>query len=174
MMAHNPVLITDKSNNTIVALQMMGPSQSVKANWAALMGGGKSHWLKSVKVTLEGSKSHITIKKALPCGWLEMWLIHKQASITAMSPTEPFYIIDDATAVPPDTFFPMINRSLSTPMLSPWATYLWLSGRQEDLITAEPTINSHGRACWTVYPNPEVWERIVTEGLSNGRITFTG
>ncbi|KAA3656702.1 MAG: hypothetical protein DWQ04_30305 [Chloroflexi bacterium] len=43
MTVHAPIITLDDDEETIVALQMIGPEQSVKANWAALMGGGKTN-----------------------------------------------------------------------------------------------------------------------------------
>ena len=101
MTIHNPILAIDTDEQTIIIAQFLGPPQAVKSNWAALMGGGKSHWINNTTIKLGGSKNHITLKKSLPCGWLEMWLIHHQASIEKMLIDEPFYVLDNETAVPP-------------------------------------------------------------------------
>ncbi|KAA3656701.1 MAG: hypothetical protein DWQ04_30300, partial [Chloroflexi bacterium] len=70
----------------------------------------------------------------LPCSWLEMWLIHKQASHIEMTPDEPFYLLDDGTAVPPPNFFLRLDRAIQVPLQPDWTTHLWLGGRQSDLI----------------------------------------
>lgn len=172
MRVRTPVIVLDDAEETIIALQMLGPEQSVKANWAALMGGGKRHWINACKVKLSGSKSHITLKQSLQCGWTEMWLIHKQASAVEISPEQPFYVLDDATAVPPQNFFLMLDRALELPLQSAWARDLWLIGRQEKLITPATDSSSTGRGAWTVTPAMEPWSDIISTGLKNGRFTF--
>jgi hypothetical protein len=176
MAVNNPILLLDETEETIILMQMVGPQQAVKANWAALMGGKKKHRINSVIVKLSGAENHVTLKKTLPCGWLEMWLIHVQASATEMTPGQPFYIIinetTEETAVPP-TFFFMLNKSLSIPILPEWERYLWLSGRESRLIQPCKARHCHGSIYWLVIPDHDAWSNVITDGLSNGRIQLS-
>lgn len=172
MRVHAPVIVLDDEAETIIALQIIGPEQSVKANWAALMGGGKTNYIRRTRIKLTGSKSHVTLKQSLPCGWQELWLIHKQASAAEMTPGEPFYVLDDATAVPPSTFFPMLDRAIQLPLQAAWARDLWLLGRQARLITPATDSDSVGRGAWTVHPALDAWSEILSDGLHNGRLAF--
>ncbi|MCB0581865.1 MAG: hypothetical protein KDD10_21475 [Phaeodactylibacter sp.] len=168
-----PVITLDEDEDTIVALQMLGSEQAVKSNWAALMGGGKINWINSVLVKLNGSRDHITLRQTLPCGWLELWLIHKQASAQLLNPERPFYFLHDATNQPvAHTFFILLNKALQTPMLPDWTEYLWTTGRSEHLIRIVTNYNSRGRAAWRIIPDTGAWNTIITHGLQNGRISF--
>ncbi|MBE2221840.1 MAG: hypothetical protein IAF02_09880, partial [Anaerolineae bacterium] len=126
-----PALAIDDVDDTLVYLEMIGAKQSVKANWAALVGGGKVHWLGRKRIRLDGMKEHVKIQATLPCGWANHILIHKQASLKEMNPEQPFYLLDDGTRpalsqskwpIPP-LFYPMLNKCLALPLLPEWAGY---------------------------------------------------
>ncbi|MCA9944486.1 MAG: hypothetical protein KC449_13450, partial [Anaerolineales bacterium] len=85
-----PALAIDDVDETLVYLEMVGAKQSVKANWAALVGGGKVHWIGRKRIRLDGMKEHVKIQATLPCGWANHILIHKQASLKEMNPEQPF------------------------------------------------------------------------------------
>ncbi len=69
---YTPVCIIDEGISNIVAIQMIGPEQSVKSNWAALVSGRKANWLNNCAVKLGGSKNHHTIRHILSkSGWAE-------------------------------------------------------------------------------------------------------
>ena len=112
-----PALAIDDVDDTLVYLEMVGAKQSVKANWAALVGGGKVHWLGRKRIRLDGMKEHVKIQATLPCGWTNHILIHKQASLKEMNPEQPFYLLDDGTQPIPPLFYPMLNKCLALPLL---------------------------------------------------------
>lgn len=122
-------------------------------------------------------KAHVQVQTALPCGWHDAILIHKQASLQEMSPEAPFYLLDDgardvaANSVPP-LFYPMLDRCLAVPMLAEWAGYLWACGREEGLIDLLNDGVGQGYAAWRVLPAPAAWEQVVREGLAAGALTF--
>jgi hypothetical protein len=132
---YTPAMTIDDVDNTLVYLEMIGAKQSVKANWAALMGGGKVHWLGRKRIQLDGMKEHVKLQTTLPCGWADHILIHKQASLKEMNPERPFYLLDDGTQLIPPLFYPMLNKCLALPLLADWAGYLWANGRLRNLIT---------------------------------------
>ena len=167
-----PVLTIDDGEKSLIYLEMVGAKQSVKANWAALVGGGKVHWLGGNTIILEGMKRHVRIQKTLPCGWVDWILLHKQASLKEMNPDQPFYLLDDGTQPLPPLFYPMLNRCLAVPVLPEWSEYLWVCGRERDLITLLDKGEGQGYAAWKVKPDSESWEQIVSEGLRQQRLTF--
>jgi hypothetical protein len=167
-----PVLTLDDEEKSLVYLEMVGAKQAVKANWAALVGGGKIHWLDGHTIILDGMKRHVRIQKTLPCGWVDWILLHKQASLKEMSPDQPFYLLDDGTAPIPPLFYPMLNRCLAVPILREWSAYLWVCGRERELITLLDKGEGQGYAAWKVKPDSESWELIVSEGLRQQRLTF--
>jgi hypothetical protein len=169
---YTPAVTIDDVDDTLVYLEMFGPKQSVKANWAALVGGGKVHWLGRKRVQLEGMKSHIKIQSTLPCGWANHILIHKQASLREMNPEQPFYLLDDGTRPIPPLFYPMLNKCLALPLLESWSEYLWENGRERNLITLLDNGEGQGYAAWRVLPAAEEWQQIVTDGLKSLRIDF--
>lgn len=168
----SPVLTIDDEEKSLVYLEMVGAKQAVKANWAALVGGGKVHWVDGRTIILEGMKRHVRLQKTLPCGWVDWILLHKQASLKEMNPDQPFYLLDDGSAPLPPLFYPMLNRCLAVPVLPEWSDYLWLCGRERELITLLDKGEGQGYAAWKVKPDSESWEQIVSEGLCQQRLTF--
>ena len=160
-----PALAIDDVDETLVYLEMVGAKQSVKANWAALVGGGKVHWLGRKRIRLDGMKEHVKIQATLPCGWANRILIHKQASLKEMNPEQPFYLLDDGTQPIPPLFYPMLNKCLALPLLPEWAGYLWENGRVRELITLLDEGEGQGYAAWRVQQAAEDWQAIVQEGL---------
>ncbi len=167
-----PALATDDVGDTLVYLEMVGVKQSVKANWAALVGGGKVHWLGRKRVRLDGMKEHVKIQSTLPCGWANHILIHKQASLKEMNPEQPFYLLDDGTLPIPPLFYPMLNKCLALPLLPDWTEYLWENGRERSLISLLDEGEGQGYAAWRALPAAEEWQKLVQFGLQNKHICF--
>jgi hypothetical protein len=169
---YTPALAIDDVDDTLVYLEMVGAKQSVKANWAALVGGGKVHWIGRKRIQLDGMKSHLKIQSTLPCGWTNHILIHKQASLKEMNPEEPFYLLDDGTQLIPPLFYAMLNKCLALPLLESWAEYLWANGRKRELITLLDEGEGQSYAAWRVLPAPAAWQEMVEDGLQAERIAF--
>lgn len=167
-----PALAIDDVDETLVYLEMVGAKQSVKANWAALVGGGKVHWLGRKRIRLDGMKEHVKIQATLPCGWANHILIHKQASLKEMNPEQPFYLLDDGTQPIPPLFYPMLNKCLALPLLPAWAGYLWENGRAKQLITLLDEGEGQGYAAWRVLPTAEAWQNHLEKGISSKLIAF--
>ena len=167
-----PALAIDDVDDTLVYLEMVGAKQSVKANWAALVGGGKVHWLGRKRIRLEGMKAHVKIQATLPCGWANHILIHKQASLKEMNPEQPFYLLDDGKQPIPPLFYPMLNKCLALPLLPEWAGYLWENGRLRKLITLLDEGEGQGYAAWRVLPSLKEWQTVTAEGLAGSQIQF--
>lgn len=167
-----PALAIDDVDDTLIYLEMIGVKQSVKANWAALVGAGKVHWLGRKRIRLDGMKEHVKIQATLPCGWANHILIHKQASLKEMNPEQPFYLLDDGTQPIPPLFYPMLNKCLALPLLPEWAGYLWENGRLRGLITLLDEGEGQGYAAWRVLPAPEDWQTVMENGLSSRVLKF--
>ncbi len=166
-----PAVVLDDDNDNIVYLEMVGHKQSVRANWAALV-GKKVCWIGGQRVYLDGMKEHVMVKSSLPCGWVDHILIHKQASIREMNPEEPFFLLDDGNQAIPPLFYPMLNKCLAVPVLEEWAGYLWENGRSRKLIMLMNEGQGQGYAAWRTLPAPDVWQELVQSGLSDGQIRF--
>ena len=180
MAVYTPAITIDDVDDTLVYLEMVGAKQSVKANWAALVGGGKVHWIGRKRIQLDGMKSHVKLQSTLPCGWVNHILIHKQASLKEMNPEQPFYLLDDGTqpalspskGPTPPLFYPMLNKCLALPLLESWAGYLWANGREHNLITLLDNGEGQGYAAWRVLPAPQEWQKLVQFALQNNHICF--
>ncbi len=169
---YTPALTLDDKEKTLVYLEMVGAKQSARANWAALMGKGQSHWIERRQVALDGMKAHVKLQSRLPCGWHHMVLIHKQASLKEMNPEQPFYLLDNGRQPIPPLFYPMLNKALALPLLPDWSDYLWQYGRQRKLITLLDDGKGQGYAAWQVKPAPTVWQEVVQAGIVSRQIAF--
>ena len=169
---YTPALAIDDVDGTLVYLEMVGAKQSVKANWAALVGGGKVHWIGRKRVQLDGMKNHVKLQSTLPCGWANHILIHKQASLKEMNPEQPFYLLDGGTQPIPRLFYSMLNKCLALPLLESWAEYLWANGRERNLITLLDNGEGQGYTAWRVLPALAEWQNIVESGLHSQMIAF--
>ena len=167
-----PALAIDDVDEALVYLEMVGAKQSVKANWAALVGGGKVHWLGRKRMRLDGMKEHVKIQATLPCGWANHILIHKQASLKEMNPEQPFCLLDDGTQPIPPLFYPMLNKCLALPLLPKWAGYLWENGREHQLITLLDAGEGQGYAAWRTLPTSKEWQNVIQIGLRHKDIVF--
>jgi hypothetical protein len=172
---HTPAVVLDPDNDDVVYLELVGPKQSVRANWAALA-GGRVQWIGRQRVELDGMKRHVLVQTALPCGWMDAVLIHKQASLQAMQPEEPFYLLDSGDGQIPALFYPMLNKCLAIPLLEAWSDYLWARGREEGpgakLVQLFNDAAGQGYAAWRVLPAPQAWQTIVSSGLGARLISF--
>ncbi len=182
-----PTIIVHPQKSTLVALQMFGPEMAVKANWAALVNNNRAyHRLLGSTITMNGSKEHITLKKMLPCGWLEMWLIHQQASYQTLTPADTrIYFLTNAeaaeasTAVSPHTprpsphFFLYLNKMLATPLLPTWSDYLWHRGLEHNTIYPIPQPNRNGRfLAYVINTKEQTWQTHIQHGLATRQISF--
>jgi len=169
---YTPAVVLDPDSDEVVYLEMVGAKQAVRANWAALV-GAKVQWIGRQRIELDGMKNHALVQASLPCGWSDYVLIHKQASLQAMSPEEPFYLLDGGSEQRiPSLFYPMLNKCLAIPLLASWSDYLWARGREERLIELLNDGAGQGYAAWRVLPAPEEWQRVVQIGLAAAQLQF--
>ena len=168
---YTPAIVMDSDNDNIVYLEMIGHKQAVRANWAALV-SKKVCWIGRDRIYLDGMKEHVMVRSSLPCGWVDHILIHKQASIREMDPQEPFFLLDDGQQSIPPLFYPMLNNCLAVPVLADWTEYLWVTGREHNLITLLNDGEGQGYAAWRVLPAPDAWQELVQGGLSGRQIVF--
>ncbi|MGB0385319.1 MAG: hypothetical protein ACPGWR_10895 [Ardenticatenaceae bacterium] len=168
---HSPALVRDES--TLVYMELLGPRQAVKANWANLRQPKKSRYFYGGRLEVTKEDKPITLKTTLGCGWDHWCLIHRQASYDKLTPQETFYLIDDNTTQsgPPPTFIPFLAKSLGVPILPEWAEYLWIEGRIKALISPL-TKNCYGYGGWKVKTGKEAWNTMVSEGLGEKKINF--
>lgn len=172
-----PTIVLDEHKHTLIYFEMLGSKQAVKANWAALVGSGKSHVIDGHTIQLEGMKHHIKAQATLPCGWSNQILIHKQASLQELNPKEPFYLLDDGQQPIPPLFYAMLNKCLALPLLPDWAHYLWQQGRlahghSANLIHLLNNGQGQGYAAWRVTPTLSRWQPLIEAGIKNKEIHF--
>jgi hypothetical protein len=90
-------------------------------------------WLGRQRVELDGMKNHGLVQVSLRCGRSDYVLIHKRASLQAMQPEEPFYLLDNDNGQIPPLVCPMLNKCLAIPLLEGWTDELSERGREEGL-----------------------------------------
>ena len=163
--------VLDDSRETIVYMHLVGPELSVRANWAALMGGGKIHWVGTAEIKLGGAKNHQQLHQKLPSGWKSWIAVHNQLSFPHMDPGVGwFYVLGDPGSGihapkqnPPSGFFVRLHKAVSLPLQSVWAATLWAAGIQHHLISQLPPHETLGLPAWVV--KTAGWQDIVVEYL---------
>ena len=95
-----------------------------------------------------------------------------QTSLKEMNPDLPIYLFDEGTQPLPSLFYPLLNRCLAVSLLPEWSEYLWVCGRERELITLLDKGEGQGYAAWKVKPDSESWEQMVSEELHQRRLTF--
>lgn len=164
-----PVLVVD--DETLIYLELLGPREAVKANWAALRNGGGRQLLGGQLVQVRKADQLTTLKTPLPCGWDHWCVFHRQVSTQKMTPTEPFYLLSKGEESMPPSFYPLLSRALAAPTLPAWTEYLWTHGRQADLITAV-TDGCHGLAAWRIAAAAPAWGELISCGIQQRQIAF--
>lgn len=172
LLVYAPIIALDGQSQTIVCLEMVGPKQSVKANWAALVNGNRKHALEGQQIKLQGMSDHLLLQTNLPCGWANWMLLHQQASLQEAQPNQWFYLLDEGQASIPNLFYPLLNKSLALPLLKEWIEVLWEDGRDRDLIKLLSQDTGIGAAVWCVHPTTKTWTEIIKTRLADGIITF--
>lgn len=170
--ARSTVAVMDEEEDTIVALQLLGESVAVRSNWAGLVNGRARHYIEGAYVELPGMKGHFKLEARLPCGWKELWLVHKQASYREMNPALPFfYLLDDGRTSPPPGFILMLDKAIDTPVLPAWAQALWAAAVRQKLARLCHD-HAYGMAAWKVLAAGDRWQAIISQGLESGALTF--
>ncbi|MCP4425322.1 MAG: hypothetical protein GY803_12575 [Chloroflexi bacterium] len=155
----------------MIYLELLGPREAVKANWAALRNSGRRQILNGQLVQVRKADQLTTLKTPLPCGWDHWCVLHRQVSARKMTPAEPFYLLSKGEEAIPPSFYPLLSRALAAPTLPAWAEYLWTHGRQTNLITAV-TDGCHGLAAWKIDASSPTWGEIIGAGVQKCLITF--
>ena len=159
-----PILIIDEDAEQIVALQMIGSLEAIKANFARFAGSrSQIAFLNGILIRQRGMHGHTAIRENLPLGVADWLILSQQVVVDLMNPSLPFYVLCEDNEMPP-AFFPMLDRALSIPLQPHWAEHLWQAGQQHDLITiTNPT--TVGLRAYTVVPDLDEWQMIVQIGL---------
>ena len=164
-----PKVVPDEDDETLVVLHLVGPAESVKANWAAIMSKDAVRYVNRCKVALRGMHDHIKLEGKLPCGYVEHWLIHKQASLTEMKPDKGvFYLLDydepEDKLMP--VFYDMLDKALPIPILPEWASTLFGMAR-DDKVICHIGDGCFGATAWKVKIDVQYWEEAVKRGIEN-------
>lgn len=174
-----------RSGDTLVYLNMIGTRQILKSTWAALKGGGKRTYLRGDILILKAKEHHL-FKAPLPCGWENWIMLNKMASIKTITPNHYFYLIDPTRQsrstyrddfqkqreLMPANFFPMLDASLSVPLLPKWASVLWKKGLDKNLVRSVNYNDCFNMGGWFVMGQSKAWSPVINELMNSGQITF--
>ncbi len=168
-----PVCIIYPPKVTIIALQMLGEPERVNASWASLMNGGSRHYIMNETVMLKGMRDHIRLNKPFPnTEFKETWLIHKQATLEHLNPALNYLFLIQFKPGRPQNFYAMLDKSIGTPTLPAWTEFLWKKGEEKKLILKNMANHAVGHNAWIVRTHLDHWQKIISNGLASGEITF--
>jgi len=169
-------LAIEAEDSVLVYLNMFGTFDSLRASLAQLKrrtAHGKNINHSHVYIKRD---EHIVIKSSrLPCGYYNWVMLHKQASLQAISPFNDWMYLFDVVrgGTAPLNFYELLNRAVAIPMRPTWAEYLWQTGKNAGLIDISD------RECFnttmaSIQLNSDNWLTLITEGLANNDIAIKG
>lgn len=172
---HGEQVAIDPGTNTLVFLNMVGPHNSIQANWAALMQDRAQQW-QGVNFKVGTARNHIRLRSKLPSGLVQMMLIHKEATPAHLNPSSiSGYILAGSTDDVPEHFIATLDKLVSIPVLPEWSTYLWTIGRITGLIDYAGNPNKHiNVTAWKIRTGADniAWHDIISTAIQSKRISI--
>ena len=166
--------ILNPNTGELVYLNMVGPYNSVRANWSELM-MKKQHYYNGVHFKVATGKDHKPFKGFLPSGMYQMILINHAASPTELGPIhDKFYLLtDNRSDAMPEHFIATLDKFLKIPVLPKWAEYLWVLGRSIGMIEYTGSPNKQvGGTSWTVRRGGENsdWTTLISTAVASKKL----
>ena len=122
-------------------LRMTGQETAIGAIWSRLSGRKDrgSKWGSPVKIPSYSNYdfsvasyknvNYRTIRTSLPCGMIDLAMIHPAITIAEDSPAS-FHLLSHDEGIPAG-FFDRLNKCLSIPIKLEWTDWLWEQGKKE-------------------------------------------
>ena len=169
--------ILNPSSEELIYLNMVGPRNSVRANWAELM-SKKQHYYNGAYFKVATAKNHKRFEGFLPSGLYQMILINHAASPSELTPLDSkFYLLTtNRSDAMPKHFLATLDRFLKVPVMEHWAEYLWVLGRSIGMIhyTGNPN-DQIGGTSWTIHRGTEdtSWSTLISAGIAAKDLAFS-
>lgn len=133
-------------------LRIVGSHNAVRAIWAKLSEnfsnrrkrGAQHAW--EVKIgghhVKTGAVKYHSIQTKLPCGQLDLVMLHPSTTVTCTGPSLVF-VVDADHQGPPPGWFARLNSALKLPLKEEWASLLWEKGQEAVTATLSRQVNDH-------------------------------
>jgi len=169
--------ILNPASEELIYLNMVGPRNSVRANWAELM-SKKQHYYEGEYFKVANAKNHKRFESELPSGLYQMILINHDASPTELTPLDSkFYLLTtERSDAMPNHFLATLDRFLKVPIMPHWAEYLWVLGRSIGMITYTGNPNKQiGGTSWTIKRglSSTDWGTLISAGVASKDLVFS-
>lgn len=160
-------------NGEVVVLKILGQPNDVRASWAALV-SNQSFYAGGARIVGQGRGKYEIARKYLPCGWMQMVIIHKNASFAHKTTDEPRYLLSTTNepGKPPEGFCEMLRLATPIPILKEWEEKLWLEGRTRGAVTAVNEVQNINVLPWKINGTVRVWQPIIEGLFEQGEITL--
>lgn len=170
--------LRDDNERTLVYLNIMGSAQAVRSNWAALKTSNAKPYIRPLGGVVQLKKQeHLVFNKVLPCGWMNMIMMHKQLSVPSVDTQEDFYFINlqpdpEQYRQMPNNFYAMISKVMPFPVLPGWTDYLWKEAWALNLVKKL----WDRRECegYRVINNVEKWAGLISRGFVEKKLDLKG
>lgn len=155
-------VVDDSEDDHLIYLGLVGYRTAVRGVWAALLEHQPIEIAGQLFRRAEGAYLYRTVQ--LPESGLEnMALLHHQASVNQLDPSQVFYLLNASDDPPQMRFFAMLNRAVVAPMLPHWAEWLWREGYKQEMITRLDA--TRGTIAWRIHASDEAWLEIIQRGI---------
>ncbi len=159
--------VDDSADDHLIYLGLVGYRTAVRGVWAALLEHQPIEIAGQLFRRAEGAYLYRAVQ--LPESGLEnMALLHHQASVNQLDPSQAFYLLNASDDPPQMRFFAMLNRAVVAPMLSHWAEWLWREGYKQDLITRLDA--TRGTFAWRIHASDDKWLEIILRGIQRNAL----
>lgn len=160
--------VDDSEDDHLIYLGLVGYRTAVRGVWAALLEHKPIEIAGQLFRRAQGDYLYRAVQ--LPESGLEnMALLHHQASVNQLEPSQAFYLLNDSDEPAHARFFAMLNRAVVAPMLSHWAEWLWHEGRKKKLIVRLDA--TRGTFAWRAQASDGVWIELIQNGIRTGHLT---
>ncbi len=156
----------------VVYLSLVGYRASVRAIWAALVGGqlvdlNGDQWLRRI-----AEMPYRTHAVALPENGLTHFTMLSVQATRFLERAQPFYVLReerDDTARLLQRFVGLFDLAVGVPVLPHWAAELWRAGLSQEYRLIESCAQAAGIAAWKADADADAWLALIQAGVQDGR-----
>ncbi len=157
----------------VVYLSLVGYRASVRAIWAALVGGqlvdlNGDQWLRRI-----AEMPYRTHAVALPENGLTHFTMLSVQATRFLERAQPFYVLReerDDTARLLQRFVGLFDLAVGVPVQPQWAAELWRAGLSEKWGLITPCPDARRIEAWRVEADNDAWLALLKEGIQDGRL----
>ncbi len=172
LQAYAAAYANDPSWRGMIYLSLIGYRASVRAIWAALL-GGQSVQCGDDLLRRIADVPYRTLAVALPENGLTHFVMIATPATRFLERGQAFYALreerDDDTQFL-QRFVGLFDLAVGVPVQPQWADPLWRAGLNENWGLIAPCNDARGIAAWRVEADNDAWLALLKAGIQDGRL----